>query len=266
MNVTGFVHESLVPVRRTASHTAEMVTQFTFGDLVKILDRAYGWLRVRSLDDGYEGWVPGTMVEGVSEAFIAPDQPYKMVKELVAPLRVKRNGVESTSHLCKGARFPVMTFRECDTELLFKIGDIEFRIEEQYLTDPLSPTPDHLAHTAKTFLNVPYMWGGKSPFGADCSGFTQIMFRMHGISLKRDSYQQAAQGVAINFLDRKAGHLAFFKNLQGNVSHVGYLLDPENIIHASGRVRVDRLTSEGIFDVELRTLTHRLHSIRNVLG
>jgi hypothetical protein len=243
-----------------------MVTQLTFGDLVRILDRAYGWLRVRSLDDGYEGWVPGTMVESVSEAFISPDQPYKIVKELVAPLRVRRQSSESTIHLCKGARFPVMRYRENDEELFFKIGGIEFRIEERYLTDALPPTPDHLSHSAKSFLNVPYLWGGKSPFGADCSGFTQILFRLHGVSLKRDSYQQATQGTQIAFADRKAGHLAFFKNPQGWVTHVGYLLDAENIIHASGRVRIDRLTAEGIYDVELRTLTHRLHSIRNVLS
>lgn len=266
MNITGFVHESIVPMRKTAAHSAEMVTQTFFGDLVRIMDKYAGWYHIRAMDDQYEGWVPNSMIEPVSEAFLAPDQDFLMVKDLVAPCKVKRQGQESTQYLCRGARFPKMNYRENKDELLFKLGEIEFRIQEHYLTEPLPAQPAAIAKTAYDYLNVPYMWGGKSPFGADCSGFTQMLFRMHGILLKRDSYQQATQGEVVTYADREPGYLAFFHNQYGRVSHVGYLLSRDTIIHGSGRVRIDRFTPQGIYHTELKTLTHRLHSLRNLLG
>jgi hypothetical protein len=269
MNVTGFVLESLVAVRKSALHSSEMVSQLMFGDMVNIQDHAYGWYKVKGLDDGYTGWVPSTMVEPVSEAFMHPAQPFKLVKELVAPLQVKRRETESVVYLTKGARFPVMSYAGTPEEpgvRLLRLGELEFRIAEEHLTDPLPKAVADVLQTARGYLNVPYLWGGKSPFGADCSGYLQTVFKLHGVRLLRDSYQQATQGTPVTFADRAAGQLAFFKGSSGNIIHVGLLLDRDTIIHASGRVRIDKFTPEGIYSIDLRTLTHRLHSLRNVLG
>jgi gamma-D-glutamyl-L-lysine dipeptidyl-peptidase len=269
MNVTGFVFESLVAVRKTALHSSEMVSQLMFGDMVMIQEHAYGWYKVKGLEDGYTGWVPSTMVEPVSEAFMHPRQPFKLVKDLVAPLRVKRRETESVVYLTKGARFPLMTFAGTQDDTctrLLRLGELEFRIAEEHLTDPLGKSVASIVETAKGYLNVPYLWGGKSPFGADCSGYLQTVFKLHGIRLLRDSHQQATQGTAVTYADREAGDLAFFKGASGNIMHVGLLMNRDTIIHASGRVRIDKFTPEGIYSIDLRTLSHRLHSLRNVLG
>ena len=125
---------------------------------------------------------------------------------------------------------------------------------------------DSLEEFAKIFLDVPYLWGGRSVFGCDCSGFTQNVFKLLGVKLKRDAHQQAEQGEAVS--DLKSSHigdLAFFKDEDGKISHVGIILSDEQIIHASARVRIDHLDDEGIFNRDTQEHTHMLQSIRRVM-
>ena len=114
------------------------------------------------------------------------------------------------------------------------------------------------------YLNSPYLWGGKSPFGIDCSGFTQMVYRINGLKLKRDASQQAKQGKKIKLIkNSKAGDLAFFKNSKGVITHVGIILEKNQIIHAHGKVRIDKLTNKGIYNVIEKKISHNLATIKS---
>ena len=115
------------------------------------------------------------------------------------------------------------------------------------------------------YLNAPYLWGGKTPFGIDCSGFTQMVYRLNGFKLMRDAYEQATQGNALSFIEESSpGDLAFFDNKEGNITHVGIIMENNHIIHAHGKVRIDRLDQTGIYNVDLRTHSHKLRVIKSI--
>jgi cell wall-associated NlpC family hydrolase len=129
----------------------------------------------------------------------------------------------------------------------------------------------NLQHTisgiAKKFLDTPYLWGGRTFMGIDCSGFTQVVFRVNGKNLLRDAYQQQTQGKKINFESATSGDLAYFSNEEGKVIHVGIILKEKNkvgIIHASGKVRIDSLDEKGILNNDTQSYSHRLHSIKRI--
>jgi cell wall-associated NlpC family hydrolase len=123
-----------------------------------------------------------------------------------------------------------------------------------------------LIENALIYLNAPYLWGGRSPFGIDCSGFTQLVYRLQGIKLPRDAYQQAEVGNTLSFIEEsEEGDLAFFDNTEGKIIHVGIIMKNNYIIHASGKVRIDRIDQQGIFNSSLKTHTHKLRLIKSIV-
>jgi cell wall-associated NlpC family hydrolase len=123
-----------------------------------------------------------------------------------------------------------------------------------------------LIENAHMFLNTPYLWGGRSPFGIDCSGFTQIIYKLSGIKLRRDAFQQAEQGMTLNFIEEaELGDLAFFDNAEGTIIHVGIILPGNKIIHAAGRVRIDKIDHHGIFNVDTKKYSHKLRLIKRIM-
>jgi len=126
--------------------------------------------------------------------------------------------------------------------------------------------PENITLQAQLYLNSPYLWGGKSPFGIDCSGLTQIVYKMCGYQLRRDANQQAEQGETISFLEEcKPGDLAFFDNEDGKIIHVGIITHGNNIIHASGKVRLDKLDHQGIFNGETKKYSHNLRLLKRIV-
>jgi cell wall-associated NlpC family hydrolase len=143
--------------------------------------------------------------------------------------------------------------------------------DDQYTYDGQSlrcsnATRGSICDTALLYLNAPYLWGGRSPFGIDCSGLVQMVFRINGFRMKRDASMQAGQGSQVSFADSaEPGDIAFFENEEGIISHTGIVLHGKKIIHASGRVRIDDLDHEGIFNQELKKYTHKLRLIKTLL-
>ena len=120
-----------------------------------------------------------------------------------------------------------------------------------------------IKQVAFKFLNTSYLWGGKSVFGIDCSGFTQMTYKFLNVPLPRDAWQQAEKGTVINFLqEAHCGDLAFFDSEAGNIIHVGILLNEHEIIHSSGKVRIDKIDTQGILNLESKQRTHKLRIIK----
>ncbi len=123
-----------------------------------------------------------------------------------------------------------------------------------------------MVNQALMFFNAPYLWGGRSPFGIDCSGFSQIIYKMAGIKIPRDAKDQVHLGVAISFVEEALpGDLAFFDNDEGNITHVGIIWEKNKIIHASGQVRIDNVDQFGIFNVDTKRYSHKMRVMKRII-
>lgn len=248
-------HLSVVPVRKDPSDRSEMTTQLLFGDLVEIKGEQGNWREIRILDDGYTGWVDKKQLEVLTdeEALILSSSPYVLSTESVHTATCSKGGY---LHLVAGSRLPYYRDKE------FTVSDCLFLFAGNTII-PSRPTPAAVHQHAMMYLHSPYLWGGKSPFGIDCSGFTQMVFKLNGVSLPRDAWQQALTGEPLEKNEeRRTGDLAFFVNDQQKVVHVGLMLDDLRIIHASGKVRIDTLDQQGIVNGDTKQYSHQLFSVR----
>lgn len=253
---TGITRLSLIPVRASHNERSEQVTQLLFGEPFEVLQTSGNWLKIRSLCDDYEGWIDRVMAGTLQNG----DEP-------VFPETVVFQNL--INHVFDNQNQPMIVGGGCripkpDAFNKFILVDKEYQVAEGQ-ESCFTPAFD-LTETALKFLNTPYLWGGKSLQGIDCSGFTQLVFRMHGIELPRDASQQVDLGETICFRhDAKPGDVAFFENKKGNIVHVGIILDDQHIIHASGNVRIDKLDHSGIYNTELQRYTHEMSVIKKVL-
>jgi hypothetical protein len=249
---------SIVPVRKEPSDRSEMVSQWLFGETAEILDEQENWSLLRFDHDGYEGWVDNKQLEFTKTPNTDPD------------LRV----IDQATIADLGERqvlLPyggVVPFYE-DGTILWQ-GE---RIPVQAVTNhrPDLERADLMEFYLHPFLGAPYLWGGRTPSGVDCSGLTQMIFILMGIYLPRDASEQAAEGDPVELLDLcEPGDLVFFDNDEGAIVHVGIVLTRNDdgdlrVVHASGRVRIDKLDQEGIFNSDTKTYSHRLRMVRRVL-
>jgi cell wall-associated NlpC family hydrolase len=231
-----------------------MVSQLLFGETCVTLEKTRDrWVRVRCLYDGYEGWCQeGHVLEGEEEHL--SQSPGLLAGDLVNELGF--NGGKMIIPLGS-----VLTG--------LNNGKLEWKQHNLYykgtVFNPAEASKDEatIRAIAFKFLNTAYLWGGKSVFGVDCSGFTQTLYKFLGVQLWRDAYQQATQGEVIGFLqEARCGDLAFFDNDEGRITHVGVLLNDHEIIHASVKVRVDKIDNFGIMHAERFERTHKLRIIR----
>lgn len=241
---------SIVPVREASSDASEQVTQLLYGEHFKIIEQQKKWSKIRIAWDGYEGWIDNKQLQEIDkDTYTNLDQkPAVLSGDLVDFVTNKE---EQLIPIPIGA-----AVHSCDF--------FEHAHEGTRVSGTLPK--DNLIATAFLYLNAPYAWGGKTPFGIDCSGFTQMVYRLNGHKLLRDASQQATQGDAFSFIEEsEPGDLAFFDNAEGTIIHVGIVMENNYIIHAHGKVRIDRLDHTGIFNHELRTHTHKLRVLKRMI-
>ncbi|MCC9016249.1 MULTISPECIES: C40 family peptidase [Flavobacterium] len=251
----GICNLAIVPVRAEPSDRSEIVTQLLFGEHIEILERQNQWARIRIQYDDYEGWVDSKQYQVISEA------NFKQLSNDAIILNADLiDYITSANNLLLpiplGASLSFLNNSEIN------ISNFDF---EGTKTSGIKPK-SAIISTAFMYLNAPYLWGGKTPFGIDCSGFTQMVYKLNGYKIHRDASQQALDGEPLSFIEEsEAGDLAFFDNDEGNITHVGIIMDNNYIIHASGKVRIDRLDHLGIYNPETNKHTHKLRVIKKII-
>jgi gamma-D-glutamyl-L-lysine dipeptidyl-peptidase len=239
---------SISPLRSEAKDGAEMVSQLLFGEVAEILEIQNQWRKVQCTTDGYEGWMDEKLLTTFTE-----EQMIQWTSERTvlfnSLLRIQTN--MGPMNLTRGA------YISSSTNSSFRIGK-----EDYTLLSVPEASLKNVGELALSYLNSPYLWGGKTLFGIDCSGFTQMIYRFFHVELPRDAAQQVEKGTEISYDKMIEGDLAFFKNAAGKVHHVGIVLSGNKIIHAHGQVRVDLLTETGIFNTDKESYSHSLHCIK----
>ena len=271
--MVGISLHSIVPMRAEAREGAEQNTQMLFGELCEIIEEQARWKRIRLESDGQEGWVDAKMVTKMSPAeYKSYREAYTGSSAIVAmPMAYavsENNG--QTIPLTAGTRLAKYQVTKDEAQKVFfgrfEVLGVGFRIDPAMV---IAKSPDlneqNLLQTVRFFLNIPYLWGGKNAMGMDCSGFTQVIMSLFGKALKRNAGEQATQGRKISDLSKvQAGDLVFFDHEDGKISHVGVAIDSERVIHCSGRVKVEKLDFNGIFNAETGVYSHHLMAIRRV--
>lgn len=230
---------TVAPVRAENSDKAEIVTEILFGESADILEVNKNWTKIKMHYDGYEGWMDTKQIKPVTDEYLASRKVTLITEDFSS---IMTNDGKTLLSMGSEVEFPAVASR--------RSHDVR----------------ESIALTAKEFLNIPYLWGGKSFFAVDCSGFVQLVYKIHHVKMPRDTYQQAEVGEALTFIEEsQPGDLAFFENSEGKIIHVGIMLENQKIIHASGKVRIDTLDSSGIFNKELNKHTHKLRVIKSIL-
>jgi gamma-D-glutamyl-L-lysine dipeptidyl-peptidase len=251
----GICNLAIIPLRFEPSDKSEIVSQVLFGEHFEILEQFKQWSRIKMQFDDYEGWVDSKQFQLISEAnynqltqdsiilnadlieYITAPNNVLLPIPLAASLSfLNHSEINTTNYDFEGTKISGQKNKNC------------------------------IINSAFMYLNAPYLWGGKTPFGIDCSGFTQMVYKLNGYKLLRDASQQARQGEALSFIEEsEPGDLAFFDNDEGNIIHVGIIMENNYIIHASGKVRIDRLDHLGIYNAETNKHTHKLRVIKKII-
>lgn len=241
---------AISPLRAEASDRSEMVSQCLFGEPLECISIENQWVKVRSYFDNYEGWMDVKHIHFLRDKAFnrwldGLTTEHQLMRSLHTPLGPMR--------IVRGSFVPT------EMNESFQIGD------QQYAwLDQEEKQLDNAVDYALTYLNTPYLWGGKTPFGIDCSGFIQVIHRLVDVNLPRDAYQQYELGGDVPWGEQQTGDLAFFHNEAGKIHHVGLLLDAQTIIHASGFVRIDQFAQAGIIRTVDNVLSHRLAAIKRL--
>ena len=251
----GICNLAIIPIRAEASDRSEQVSQLLFGEHFKVIELTAKWAQVELAYDGYIGWIDVKQFQPISE------ENYTFLNETTSLLNADLIEYITTPNnqlmpISLGASLSFLENTSINTSNYSFDGTKVSGIKPK----------SELLKTAFLYLNAPYLWGGKTPFGIDCSGFTQMVYKLNGVHLLRDASQQATQGVPLSFIEEsEPGDLAFFDNEEGKIIHVGIMMENNYIIHASGKVRIDRLDHLGIYNAETNRHTHKLRVIKKVI-
>jgi hypothetical protein len=244
-----------VPLRSGPSHKAEMLSQVLFGEKYRITDETGHWYKVETIFDNYSGWID-----------INHSQHTEDINNLTGY-------VLNRSLTCfKNDNTKLVLEAGCEIynpdfeNKLFSAGENKFSAGSGFIASCINLN-ESIADTAMKFINSPYIWGGRIPSGIDCSGFVQLVYKIRGVKIPRDSWQQAEAGQSISFINEsQPGDLVFFDDERGRITHVGMILSQGLVIHASGRVRIDAIDHQGIYKNEIGGYSHRLRTIRRIIS
>lgn len=251
---------SILPVRSESRESSEMVTQLLFGETCIVREVDNSFVRIENTSDAYTGWVDKKMLTEISEDDYNRLENSPMFRTNIAMADTFCLSERSMYHLSLGSRLP---FFSHETNK-FEIAGKTFQIHPSFVNYITTYSKENIVPVAMLFLNSPYLWGGKNVLGIDCSGFVQVVYSLNGYTLPRDASDQVRKGQEINSLEEaEVGDLLFFEK-QEKITHVGIYLGDDKVIHASGKVRVDKVDMQGIYNEEISEYTHKLASIRSI--
>ncbi len=236
----GICNLSVVPVRKDSSSISELITQLMFGELYTITKQVEKWYYIKVEDDSYNGWVNYTQIRIISKIDFD-------ILNLVKP----KYSIKIIDFIYKNSEPTLISMGSKISSCQY----LGYTYKGYYSEDINNKT---ILESATKFLNSPYLWGGKTSLGVDCSGFTQIVYKINNINISRDASQQASQGRLITEKEIKPGDLAFFGESNKKITHVGIMLNKEKIIHAFGKVRIDKINSKGIINLVSQRISHKL--------
>ena len=247
----GLCDLSVVALRSEASDTSELISQVLYGDHFKVLEHRKSWSRIRLGFDKYEGWIDNKQFQFIERSRLQNTSQVRSVNVYDLVDFIYHSKTTLTPYFV-GATLNGLSYLKHTFEGQLRLG---LKIKTK------------LIDTAILYLNTPYLWGGKTPFGIDCSGFVQMVYKLNGFNILRDASQQASQGDALSFIEEsEPGDLAFFDNNEGDIIHVGIIMKDHKIIHAHGKVRIDLLDQSGIYNVDTKTHSHKLRVIKKIIS
>ncbi|MCF8360054.1 MAG: C40 family peptidase [Prolixibacteraceae bacterium] len=254
---------SSIPVRTEPKEKSEMCTQILLGEHFEVIEDEEKWCRIRMAYDGYEGWIDRKVVTEITE------KEYRYLSETPQPVSSDIfNIVQQVNHyrnflIVSGSTLPHYSKRKST----FRISKTSFHIEGNSVHNfSIKEARARIINTALLYFNAPYLWGGRTPLGIDCSGLTQITYKIAGIKIPRDASQQAQMGDHFSFVEEALpGDLAFFDNEEGEIVHVGIIWEKNKIIHSSGKVRIDNIDHAGIYNIDTKRYTHQLRLMKRLI-
>lgn len=254
----GVANLSLIPCRAEAADQSEIVTQLLFGDPFEIIEEFPKWLSIRIADDQYVCFIDKKQCTPIDKTeFERLSNTTSFCYDLVSLIQTPG---QQMIPILLGSRIPEMKDEQ------FILAGQEYSFEGALNDTKAEDKRAAVLENAFLYLNAPYLWGGKSPYGIDCSGFTQMVYKLAGDQIPRDAWQQAELGETLSFVEEaQVGDLAFFDNEDGRIIHVGIMLDNRRIIHASGKVRIDKIDHQGIFNEDSGTYSHNLRLIKRFI-
>tara|TARA_R110002012_G_scaffold322018_1_gene553718 strand:- start:19100 stop:19852 length:753 start_codon:yes stop_codon:yes gene_type:complete len=241
---------SIVPVRALPEESSELISQLLYGDHFKIIETRKFYSKIRVANDACEGWISNLQWQSISEETyrsIANETSHSISSDLVSFVSTKFNEL-----------IPVLLGSTVSCADL-----IQHQFEGHCLTEKIAKSK--LISIASLYLNSPFLSGGKTPFGIDGAGFTQMVYKASGHHLLRTATKQATQGEPLSFIEEcEPGDLAFFDNADGIIDHVGMVMENNYVIHAHGKVKIDRIDHTGIFNTETKLYTHKLRVLKKI--
>ncbi|MFH2129163.1 MAG: C40 family peptidase [bacterium] len=260
---SGIATIAVIPIRKEPSEQSEMTSQVLFGEHFTLLEKRRKWTLVRLAFDDYEGWIDSKMITPID------DDSFNHLneKEAVCTNSIITNAYTTDSEypvrLMPGSSLPGFD----EKKKTFSVAGVNYKLDKDTVfIKHGKDLRNDIRNFSLSFMNAPYLWGGRTPFGMDCSGLTQLVYKLCGYRIPRDANKQVNTGRTLSFLNEaKPGDLAFFDNDDGNIVHVGLIAGPDKIIHASGRVRIDKIDHQGIYNGDIKQYTHKLRVIQNII-